>query len=441
MKHTSLVRLTAALTALLMLALPVLAQADFTVVNTVQIRTSADIYGATGTYTMSADRLYAVYASDGTQLSDGYRRISGKLDGLYFEVYNESGMNTTGMLDRDGKLIAPMEYNGIYVLTDRWVVAVKLEETSDVNAPYKDFDGNHYAVGAADVFYNGAKVGMLTSDEFSNQMYVKAYGDYLVVQQPNRNVLYFNSKFDITNQIDRASIYNEFEQNGSEVIHLPTGQRAFTSTCTLTPEEVDQTVWYFDGAFVDLYGNVLSSGMYYDGVYYDRSGWVIVTKDDKVGMVDLQGREVVAPVYAELGGGVNDNYFVGGYQLAQSAEDEMTFSYVNREGTVTATFTLDESYEYKNADCMYNYLFMVGEKDGECIVYTAEAGELPTRYDEVYTQKEGQPLLGVRKGEDWYLIDVNGREVLQGNNNLSVTSGEHILAYDYYNVYTLEDVQ
>lgn len=413
MKHFGFLRAAAALLALMMLALiPAASLADVSVVSEQALERSAYLGDASNTYYIRVDGGYALFDAEGNQLSDVYSDITATAGGQYFRVVNESGLNNRGMLDCNGQLILPLAYGDIDVINADWILAYVLEETTDDNGDYHDSSNNQYNMSVIDVYYQGVKIGSLTRADLLQNRSIAAHGKYLYVRLTSETGYYLSSSFERTEFEGDYFSTSEFEEEYRKgVFHRPTAQQAFVSTCTLTAEDVEQAVWYDDkGNFVDLQGNVISEGktpgIEYNSVSFYGNYFMSRSNDGK-GIVALDGTEILEPVYDDLGGSAWQ-YFASGYQVAMR---DGKLVYLNLAGEITA------SAEYPISSSDYrgfynNAPFVTVDNLGQKIVITAEAGELPQRYQDAGYPQAGQRILAVKLDDAWGVIDLQGNTVI-----------------------------
>lgn len=414
MKRLGFFKMAAAMMAVVMLLLtPAVSLADVTVTNEVTFERSITLNKATDTYINRVDGEYALYDAEGNKLSDGYSYMSDKEGGLFQEVYTTyDTVNSYGLLDRDGQMLIPMQYGKIDVLSEKWILGIVLEETEEEPYDYRAlFGGGLFRVLNVDVYFEGQMIGSLERADFADAS-VTANGSFLAVRKVDRSGYYLNSSFERTDVSEDDFSYREYDEvYGKGVFHRATGQQAFVDTCTLTPDEVEQSVWYnTDGNFVDLQGNVIAAGpeAKYDSVGYYGGNYLRLRRDGKYGLADLQGNEILAPVYDGMGGGVGGVFYESGYQAVMK---DGKLSYIDLEGNVTVTL----DYEMSESDFsgfIYNAPFVTFKERSKIVVVTAVAGELEETYDEAAMPRESLKVLAVKQGDLWGVIDLEGNVVI-----------------------------
>jgi len=372
---------------------------------TVQVR-SLNLNDETNTMAMMGvdSRLYALYAADGTRISEEkYIKMSPQ-DTLY-EVAVENGLNTLGVMDSTGKMLVPMMYGDIQYVSEKWQLGVVLAPATADNYDYKTIGGDteFYIVSVYDVYYCGTRVGSLGRTDYYAAY---AYGDYLYVSNKERVYSYYDKDFKASGYSDSSS--SEYHETRNGIYHRGSGQQAFTAGCTLTSDEVALDIMEVDGRFVDLQGNVVfakdakfSYIAKFKGDYAQTS-----MSNGKKGLIDRTGREVLECVYDNIP--YNDTYFEGGYQ---SAVKDGKFGYLNTNGEVTYGFKYAENAVKSNYKAPLTYL---NDLDGSVVVLSAVAGELPVRFKEVrILNANGCPVFAAETAEKKAgIFDVYGNEII-----------------------------
>ena len=387
------------------------ALADVTVESSTTLERSTTLCEDTNCYYTRTDVGYQLFDADGHALSAAYGSMYPRQSGLYIEVQNANGLNVQGLLDAQGNEILPLIYGDFEFINDDWVLAYVLEATSEDTGEYKDADGNKYVAGRTDVVYKGRIIGSLTRADYIKSYSVSARGAYLCVKIASGHCYWLDSSFnrlDVTDDgyVSTAEFY-DFSKTG--VLHNPTQQYAFTSGCTLTANQVEQTVWYDSktGSLLGLQGNVLASNLTYDYAYF-RQNALCVKRNQLEGILSLDGREIVPPQYKEIAYS-DEGYFASGYTAAVDSNGRL--SYFDENGNVTASVSYElSSYDYKGF--IYNAPIMAVKNMGKYIIITATNGELPTMYDDFSTCGARQRIISVKQGDVWGCIDMDGNTVI-----------------------------
>lgn len=401
------------LAAALAMLSPLSAMAATTVSEPTVLERSAILTRYGNTYYMNN----TLYSLDGSLIAGPFGSLTSRQYGLYFEVINENGLNKTGVIDSTGAEVLPMSYGDIIFVDDNWILGVVLESTTDVNGDYKDNSGNQYNISRVDVVYDKQIIGSLTRMEFQSASY-GTEGNYLYIRTSTKDAFWLNSSFERVNVSADDFYATEFSDQGKNgVLHCPTQTYAFTAGCTLQPEDVDRKIWYNDdGDFVDLQGNVVNTGTFvggkeYESVYYYGGDHLVArTANGLRGLVNMQGAEVIAPLYDDFAGGYYDAYFALGYQAALTKEGGLV--YLDEQGNelVRVDYGLTSS-DYKGYN--YNAPIIAVKNMGKYVIITATKGQLEETYDDVMTiQCATQRLMAVQQGELWGVIDIDGNLVI-----------------------------
>ena len=363
------------------------------------------------TLVLTDGKTYDKYVVDteGNKLSDSFAYISSN-DGFY-TVGNED--LHLGLLDGQGKQLLPLEYGEIKVYGTKWIAGIKLvvSEDSEENPDYKSlFGGKSYMIDSVDVYYAGEKKATLTRAEWD---YAKAFGDYIAIEDRNDKMSFYNKDF--VKSPAEASYAYEYNNDYSTktVTHLGSGQAAFTEGCTLTPEEVQQSVWVNrNDQLIDLQGNVIADLSAYKRAQVDADSNLVKLEngDGKVGLADSTGKELVPCVYDKmtyaLAGALQTGYLY--------VEKDGKNGFVNLATGEETGFTFMKDAGDQRA----NFILVSDAREGKILV-SAMAGELPGRYKETnaafQNQADGNPYAVVKEMDDTCrVVGQLGEEVLPG---------------------------
>lgn len=344
---------------------------------------------------------YRLLDREGNQLSDQTYGYMSEQEGG-FQVANEDGVNNFGLIDGNGALLIPMEYGDVEWVTDRWQLGVKLEEATSDNYDYRSLMGDgYYLISAVDVFYRGAKVGSLSRNDYGS---VRAYGDYFCTRDKDGNYTFYDSAFQASPyEVEYSEEFTDDYKN-DVVWHAGSNQQAFTAGCTLTPENVEKSIWNDNGIFLDLQGNEIFRASF-DSVRDYQGDYACVRAFGKYGLIDRQGNQILPFEYDEIS--CTDEYFVSGYQAVVK---DGKIGYVDLNGNVTCPFVYSSS-SAKTWASPFNYL---QDLDGSIIVLSAAVGELPTRYKGVSMGSgDGCVVMAVENADKQAgVIDLEGNEIV-----------------------------
>lgn len=333
----------------------------------------------------------------------------------YWKVAQEAGTNNLGLIDASGHVIMPLNYGAINVISERWTIGVELEPATAEQYDYRSFDSKtFYLVSAYDVYFEGVKVGSLSRTQYRSAY---AHGNYLYVQDAERNSHYYNKDFvESSYPQSITSEYCEVYEKGvgTTVWHAGSGQQAFTAGCTLTSDEVAVDVYFLDGKILDLHGNVIGElNMHYDYVRQFKGDYTTFKVNGKYGLIDQTGKVVLPAEYDEIpyfnapDGSEKQYYFPCGYQVVVKNEK---LGYVDLNGNVTCDF----KYAASSVRYSTNPNFAsVQDLEGNYIILSASSGELPQRYQDVNIPYSWSRCIAVQNSADAVgVVDMNANEVI-----------------------------
>lgn len=382
------------------------AVAESTVVNSFELE-ARDISLNAANNTMGvlkkdADK-YVLLDAAGNELTTAPYIYMDKSD-AFFTVATDEGVNTTGLIDCAGNEVIPMQYGDITSLSDDWIVGVVLVEATADNYDYKSFwGGGVYLVGQYDLYFKGALVGTLERMAYD---YATVYGSFIFIKDRSGAYTAYDSAMNKSEyEFSYPAEYEDDYKTGA-VYHIASNQEAFTATCTLTADDVQRSIWYKDGLFYDLQGNMLfKEANHYSTVYEYKGDYAKVKSGNLYGLIDKEGNEVVPCEYEEIN--TNTEYFASGYQVV--VKDEK-IGYVNKEGVVTCPFTYSKSAG-NTSSMPFNH---IKDLDGSVIMLSAAAGELPVRYKETSKSFSGKCAVFAALNADGQggVVDLEGNAVI-----------------------------
>lgn len=372
---------------------------------------------ATGCYYMRVDGGYQIFDAHGHALSAVYSDLTAKQNGMYY-TYSGSGLNYMGLLDAQGQVLCAPTYGHVAFMDDNWGLGYVLEPTDADRGDFKDSDNNKYLATRTDVLYQGHVLLSLTREEYDPSWTEGTTADYLYLKKSTEEGLFIKPDGTITKVTEGFSSM-EFSDKGKKgVSHNPTQQFAFCAGCTLTKDDVDAWVWFdsYTDSLIDLQGNVIKSGVLYDSVK-QYGDYLLIRNSGKYGIMDLQGNVIAEPVYSDIS--YSEGLFCNGYQAVLT--EKGCLQYLDTKGNVITGVDYElSSSDYKGY--YYNAPFMLVNNMGKYIVITAEAGELPTKYEDYETPKTNQNILLVQKDGLWGAIDLWGNTVIPfDNTNLTLS--------------------
>lgn len=409
----------AALLLTLALCLCVAASAETIVTEQTYSWYSAELNQTTGTLMVRPTRNDGYYLTDrnGNRLSNiAYANTYD--NGSLYRVAVSEGTNVYGVIDAAGNQLVPMQYGKINFESDKWIVASVYEDATEANYDaYGYVDGNKvfFLVSYSDVYFCGTKVGTLDRLAYD---YGYAHGNYLWIRNKAGNYTAFDPQFN-ARAVDSSS---EFSLNYSTntVTHNATGLPAFTAGCTLTADEVEDTIYEIRGVYYDLQGNVQYVDNYYTVYSYYGDYAKTRTKSSAYGLVDRSGNLVLAEEYEDIKLANSDiGYFPAGYQV------------VFKDGKLAIASQADGSVwtsKYSSGVKFNNYgpFVFLNDMDGTYIVLSGAVGELPVHYADIYSNYHSTAPLFVAQNanKEVGIIGLMGEEVIP-------FSADHTSKYDY----------
>lgn len=329
------------------------------------------------------------------------------------------GQNSSGLLNgRTGEIIVPAEYTIIDVLSEKWVVGIRLKPGT---VPESDNLVTWYSYGAGDivdvdVYYGAQKVATLTAEEWG---IFKVFGEYLMIGN-NQNAISLNPRGEkIT--MDRNRFTYEFEEDYKTkvVIHNPTGQEAFVPGCTLTVDEVDRAYWMKNEGIVDLQGNVILAreAFPYEDLYLrDSHGdYLLISHEDEetskdlYGVLDKTGKLIIPcelinwPTLS-----AETPWFTNGVLAVITHENKLNF--YDAAGTVLSSVELGENEIYSSD--LGNEIIGINCTDGTTLYASAAKGLLDiSAYEDTYGYYSHN-LLNVKQNGLWGVMDQNGEVII-----------------------------
>lgn len=158
---------------------------------------------------------YGVLSVEGEVLCEerfGYISHAGE---GYFEVINENGLDTHGLVDQTGAELIPYSYSAFQIYSKQWVGALTLAPTDDENGDYSSGffgAGDQYNIDHVDIWYmpEGKSVGTLSREQFKEARSVGG-GEYLLVQDRNGGLAMYDTAFEsaehLFEDIDDAELF------------------------------------------------------------------------------------------------------------------------------------------------------------------------------------------------------------------------------------------
>lgn len=382
--------------------------------------------------------LYGLIDADGNAITEEkYDSIYSVSDQPYFKVKGTSadGLHCEGLLDDQGNELIPAQYADVDVISAVWQVGLTLTPSS---ADDKDYTVSNWSTGEkefyridqADFYFKGEKVGTLSRSEYDG--YPTAHGDYICVTDRAKAKTFYNSRFEKSPyNTEYSSEYGtEYKNGGVRYYHQGTGQEAFAEGCTLTADEVDSAYMYDKGVVYNLQGGeAFKAAQNYDYVREFYDGYAVVKMNDKEGVIDLAGNEIIPLEYDSIGN-YSRHPFAYGYI---SAVKDGKFGFLDLSGNVTCDFVYSEDAVDDRGS-----FGEIQNLDGSVIVLSAAVGELPEHYADVSfpSYNNSRCFIAENENGEQALIDLSGSALIPyGDYRISANAAGTVavVRVDYHN--------
>lgn len=382
---------------------------------------------------------YGIVSVAGEKLSEeAFGAISHAGHG-YFEVINENGLETHGLVDRNGAELIPMHYSAFQVYSDKWVGAVVVTPTDDEDGDYSSGffgGGEQYNIDHVDLWYlpENKVAGTLTRDQFKDARAV-GQGEYVLVKDRSKGLTLYNAAFEAMdhlfesfddaeifiyqpNKLQAAKLYSrvtcqpisEDVPEGVETISYTGDYFALRKEVkSLTGSERRYALISADGKMLTDYvlGSVtrICDDRYVVSNIYDRE-----TGRTLYGVYDLEAGKDLLPFAYERIRFIGDRIGYNGYFLVQ-CDDKQGF--VDAGGNVTCPMDYNENNVEKDYGCCFTW------RDGDRLLLVAADGvvtDLTEKgvVDTVYSQdgNDGR-FVPVENADDKYaILDWHGNVIV-----------------------------
>ena len=362
---------------------------------------------------------YCLIRPDGTKLTNEiYTSVSAVSSFPFFKVEADSkdGVHNDGIIDDQGNVVVPVMYADVSVVSDRWAYGVKLtpssgDEKDYTFTNYSTGDKSFYRIDTVDFYFRGKLAGSLSRSDFDG--YPTAYGDYLCVQNREKQRLFYNSAMEKSPvEGDYGEYASTYKNRATHYVHNGTGMPAFEAGCTLTPDEVEKSIVYENGKFLNLQGEeAFRAAQNYDSMSAFRGDYAVVTMNRRKGLIDAAGREVIPLEYDSIGN-YEDQYLTFG---VISAEKDGKFGFLDAAGNVTCSFTYS-----KDIVSNRGILASIKNLDGTIIVLSGLAGELPEHYADVELMSDARAFVAKNAAGECSLIDATGETLIPYTDTWSI---------------------
>ena len=384
------------------------ALAETSVTSRVLDKTSLDLNKDAKTFLLRTDSWeYQIVDIDMNPLSGTYKSVFIRDGGLY-EIDN-GGKH--GLLDGQGNEFIPTKYDDIDIISPDYAAGVILKSATSANYDYESFGSknkSYYLIDHVDLYSSSG--AMITLDR-QDWRYGSVRGKYACIQDRDGKYTFYDP--DLQKSPVKVSYSGEYDSTGYGdslvVTHQPTGQQAFVAGCTLDPNDVDQCIWIREGRdekkLLNLQGEEIAdlSGYYYASVTAPNL-IRIQSEDNKYGLLDSSGRELLPAVYDSVS-----------YSLERSAGSGYVYAVKDgKAGFVSMADGSEKGFEFQESAGREQTYFIIVEDPREgTILISAAAGELPGRYKDVNVPGSGPCYAVVQEMDDSiHVIGLMGEEFL-----------------------------
>ncbi|MCR4621490.1 MAG: WG repeat-containing protein [Clostridiales bacterium] len=353
-----------------------------------------------------------LFSADGTKVTGtAYDNVKRVYDAPYYTVSNK-GLD--GVIDADGKVIVPTEYDDVEVVSYRWAYGVVLTPSGNDQGDYYSTDNSgkkvYFNVDHYDFYYRGEKVGTLPRSGFAQNNYAYGRGDYLQLRDRDGAYHHYSKEF-VDSGINESG---EYVYSNRKYIHTGTGQTVWSADCTLTADEVADAYDDDHGFVIDLQGNKLFAynysyiGTFNNGIAYFK------TNQGGFGLVDLQGNELLPGIYDSIDYSFYDAIDTGYVAVSKDGLSGLA----SLKGMDTSnTFRYSKEVVSEKTPFLY-----AKGMDGKYIVITATAGELEQHFEDVSFLGNGCPLFVGKTADGKVAVYGMNGEVILSRDNWRYTS-------------------
>lgn len=378
---------------------------------------------------------YGVMSFDG-KYNSGAIYADVEVQGNYFLVQSKeltdendfAALNSTGMIDGNGKVIIPAEYAVLSELNGskgRYIKAIKATAiTADKDAALVKLSTGFFqttAIKDGDILYSGTWCiyDTVTGKKVENvggskNLYISAYEDYFYFQNESRQDVYVMANGKQITKTSTISILNSnmyLDQSGREVtVYDADGNKLFTET------DID---------YYTISSGVRGTDLVYAYKRTDDAYTLLV--------VNRRGEIVVGPVHSEKSSvyAYGELLLVGDqvYRMDGTKVFDKRFEYTNFEYEPNAKIWCGKTADDK-------YVFF--DKDGTILYEGAESDTIDIRgYGDMYVCKEenGEETYYSFKDQTFSLASYPIAPWLHKNDDKLISSltGQVVLeGYDYY---------
>lgn len=347
-----------------------------------------ELYFIDGIQTTERDGLFGFKREDGTVIVEPTYKFVDKFHGEYCIVYND--YERCGMIDRDGRIIVPVQYNEVNYPTDGMIRVREGELYGFLDTTGATVIKPQYRTASG--FSEGLAVVIIDFDSFSCAYGFIDMNNKLVIPAIYEYAYPFQEGYAVVKQYDRFGV---IDHKGKEM--LPMRFLEISSMHEGNFFAVDRgesRAAMFDKRFKRLTPYI------YDQIISYSEGFYVVQKGDKITFLDQKGKERFG-MYNNVSG------FNEGYSWV---EKDGKYGIINRKGKTILPIEYDNS-GYRSMEYMFSEGVFMVEKDGK-FGFVDSKGRIviPIQYQSAQHCTEG--LIPVKKDGMWGYIDREGKTVI-----------------------------
>ena len=365
------------------------------------------------TYVVQLDNGYQIYAADGTPIGPVWPQMGPLQNGNYYKVLNGDIIN---VVTAQGEMVMTENYFGYASPGSGWILGILMEDTTDENADYTANSGAKMNMLRADIVIDNKLVGSIPRGPYMPTAKTGVIGDYLYALHEDGRCVFFDKNLQVTADITLAEKPTEFMLVDGKYVYTPTQQPAFCAECTLTPDQVTQSVIVDGCNIIGLQGQVIAtlpadghiSAVAHNGYV---SQYFISGNNAYKSLWNAEGKLLIPSAYdLATEGYTNSNFYLSGYQMTLSAEGDL-YCY-DKTGAVTAELL---GLGLKYTTCM-GYMEgspILGIKSAAgYTLFSATEGLLDGVYEDIEPSRTGAPVAVVCQNGLYGAVALDGTVVV-----------------------------
>ncbi len=341
-----------------------------------------------GIQTIERGGLFGFKREDGTVFVEPKYKFVDKFNGGYCKVLLD--YNRCGLIDREGRVIVPAEYDDINYPSDGMI----LVQQGDLYG-YYDTAGEKvidFQYRAASGFSEGLAVVLIDFDSFSMGYGYIDKSNTLKIAAEYEYAYPFEEGYAIVKQYDR---FGMIDHNGNTVFTIKYLELTpMHEGCFLAVDSYSGKIAIYNNKFKQ------ASDFIYDKAIYYNDGVFVMERGGEMVMVDRSGKE-------RYGSCDNTSGFFDGYAWIERGGK---YGIIDKRGREVLPIEYDNS-GFRSMEYRYSEgLFMV-EKGGK-FGFIDERGDIviPLEYEDAQHCTEG--LIPLKRDGLWGLVDVEGKTIL-----------------------------